>query len=39
MYVQLAFQIKKPDILTMVYQEGQKHRYGSTRISKIRADP
>ena len=23
----------------MVYQEGQKHRYGSTRISKIRFDP
>ena len=23
----------------MVYQEGQKHRYGSTRISKIRVDP
>ena len=24
---------------SMVYQEGQKHRYGSTRIFEIRVDP
>ena len=25
--------------IAMVYQEGQKHRYGSTRIFEIRVDP
>ena len=25
--------------ISMVYQKGQKHRYGSTRILKIRVDP